>query len=178
MRLRRPDPDGSPARVGREEAGEAGATSATEPMEPAAAGRQLDRPVWPVATVCLALLLALVQIADLGSPWRPMVALVFLTVVPGASLVPLLGIEDFSVQATLVVPLSFAVVALTAAVLFYPSLWSPARELELVTSLSLVGFALQRFELRRRAIAAGATVPGNAADGRFGRPDAVPEQAW
>jgi hypothetical protein len=178
MRLRRADPDGSPGRVGRKEAGEAGDTSATEPMEPAAVGRELDWPVWPAATACLALLLALVQIADLGSPWRPIVALMFLTVVPGASLVPLLGIGDFSVQVTLVVPLSFAVVALTSAALFYSSLWSPDRELTLVTSLSLVGFALQRFEVRRRAIAAGATVRGNAADGRFGRPGAVPGQAW
>jgi len=147
-------------------------------MEPAAVGRELDWPVWPAVTVCLALLLALVQVADLGSPWRPVIALMFLTVVPGASLVPLLGIRDFSVQVTLLVPLSFAVVALSSAALFYPRLWSPVRELAFVTLLSLVGFALQRFEVRRRAIAAGATVRDSAADGRFGRPDATPGQAW
>jgi hypothetical protein len=147
-------------------------------MQPPEVGRVVDWPVWQAVTVGLALLLALVQVADLDSPWRPIVALTFLTVVPGASLVPLLGIRDFSVQATLLVPLSFAVVALSSAALFYPRLWSPARELALVALLSLVGFALQRFEVRRTATAAGATARGSAADGRFGRPDAAAGRAW
>jgi uncharacterized membrane protein len=174
MRLRRADPNRSLWRVGWKEAGD---ISGRELTEPAAVGRELDWPVWQAVTVCLALLLALVHIAELGSPWRPIVALMFLAVVPGASLVPLLGIRDFSVQATLVVPLSLAVVALSSAALFYPRLWSPVRELVLVTSLSLLGFALQRFEVRRKAIAAGATARSSAADRRFGVPEAAGGQA-
>jgi hypothetical protein len=140
---------------------------------PPAVGLVMDWPVWQAVTVSLALLLTLVLGADLGPPWRPIVALVFLAVVPGASLVPLIGIPDFAVQLTLVVPVSLAIVALSSAALFYPRLWSPVRELSFVTLLALAGFALQSFEARRRMIAAG-TVPGSAAGGTFVRPEAVP----
>ena len=100
-------------------------------------------------------LLAFVLAADLGPPWRPIVVLVFLAVVPGASLVPLIGIPDFAVQLTLVVPVSFALVALTSAALFYPRLWSPGRELVFISMLCLVGHVLQWIEAWKSTIIAG-----------------------
>jgi hypothetical protein len=132
-----------------------------ERREPPAAGRLTsspDSPVWPAVTMCLALLLAFVVAVDPDSSLRPIVALVFLSVVPGASLVPLIGVRDLAVQATLVVPVSFAVVALTSAALFYPRWWSAPRELAFVTLLSLAGYVLQLLEAsRRRTITAGGT---------------------
>lgn len=132
-----------------------------ERREPPAAGRRTsspDSPVWPAVTMCLAFLLAFVMAVDPDSPLRPIVVLVFLAVVPGASLVPLIGVRDFTVQATLVVPASFAVVALSSAALFYPRWWSPLGELAFVTLLSVAGFVLQLLEAsRRRTITAGGT---------------------
>jgi hypothetical protein len=127
-------------------------------MEEPPVGRVTEWPVWQAATVCLALLLELVMVADLGSPWRPIAALMFLAVIPGASMVPLIGIPESAIQATLVVPVSFAVVALTSAALFYSRLWSPGREFALVTVLSIAGFALQRIDARRRLITTGGTL--------------------
>jgi hypothetical protein len=117
-----------------------------------------DSLVWPAVTMCLALLLAFVVAVDPDSRLQPIVVLVFLSVVPGASLVPLIGVRDFAVQATLVVPVSFAVVALSSAALFYPGWWSPPRELAFVTVLALAGFVPQLLEAsRQRAITAGRT---------------------
>jgi hypothetical protein len=121
--------------------------------EPPAAGRVTgapDSPVWPAVTMCLTVLMAFVLVVDPGSPLRPIVVLVFLSVVPGASLVPLIRVRDFAVQATLVVPTSFAVVALTSAALFYPRWWSPFRELILVTLLSVAGFVPQLLDASRQ----------------------------
>jgi hypothetical protein len=117
-----------------------------------------DSPVWPAVTLLLALLLAFVVAVDPSSPSRPIVVLVFLSVVPGASLVPLIGVRDLAVQATLVVPVSFAVVALSSAALFYSRWWSPPRELALVMVLSLAGLVPQLLEASRQwAITAGRT---------------------
>jgi hypothetical protein len=106
-------------------------------------GSRIEWWIWPTVAAGPTAVLALVLAADLGSPWRPIAALVFLAVGPGASLVPLIGIPDMAMELTLVIPLSFALVALSSAALFYSRLWSPDLELVVLFGLCLVGLALQ-----------------------------------
>ena len=82
---------------------------------------------------CAALVLAVV--VPLGPPWRPAAAVAFACVGPGASLVPLLGLKDRAMEFVLVMPVSFAVVILSAAALFYPGLWSPYRQLAILLAI-------------------------------------------
>jgi len=77
----------------------------------------------------------------LGSPLRAAAALVFAFVCPGASLVPLLGLRDKAMQLVLVLPVSFAVVILTAVGLFYSELWSPERQLAILLAICAGGLA-------------------------------------
>jgi hypothetical protein len=80
---------------------------------------------------------------QVGSPWRPIAALVFLFIGLGAGLVPLIGLRDTGMELMLVTPVSFAVVTLTSVALFYGRIWSPDRELGVLLGLCLVGFVLQ-----------------------------------
>jgi hypothetical protein len=116
--------------------------------EPPPAGSKVDRWIWPAAAGS-AELMVLVLAADLGSPWRPIVALVFMAIGPGASLVPLIGLQDLAMELMLVVPLSFALVALSSAALFYAGVWSPTAELAILLGLCVVGLTLQYAASRR-----------------------------
>jgi len=109
----------------------------------------IEQRIWPITTAGLAIVLGLVIAADLGAPWRPIAALAFLAVGPGASLVPLINFEDMAMALMVVIPLSFALVALTSAALFYAGLWSPDRELVVVVGLCLAGLVLQRIDHQR-----------------------------
>jgi hypothetical protein len=154
MRQRSAGPDG---RAGQVIVDGAGAAATGLGLEPPAVGARIDWWLWPTAAAWPTAVLALVLAADLGSPWRPIAALLFLTVAPGASLVPLIGIPDVAMELMLVIPLSFALVALTSAALFYPRLWSPDRELVVMFGLCLVGLTLQCIGSRRSTSRAGVT---------------------
>jgi hypothetical protein len=133
------------------------AASERAQREPRATAPTVDEWIWPTVTAALTAVLATVLLVGLGQPWRPVTALVFLAVGPGASLVPLIGIPDFTMELTLVVPVSFALVALSSAALFYTGLWSADRELLMMFALCLVGLVLQWFDAWRSALTDGAT---------------------
>jgi hypothetical protein len=76
-----------------------------------------------------------------GSGWRAAAALVFVSVCPGASLVPLLGLRDRAMELVLVLPVSFALVILVAIALFYSELWSPERQLAVLLAICAGGLA-------------------------------------
>jgi len=127
----------------------AGAASRDQRMDLPAVGSRIDWWIWPTAAAWPTAVLALVLAADLGSPWRPIAALVFLAVSPGASVVSLIGIPDVAMELMLVIPLSFALVALSSAALFYAGLWSADRELMIMFGLCLAGLTLQCLDSRR-----------------------------
>jgi hypothetical protein len=131
------------------------AESGDERREQRATGPAVDEWIWPAVTASPTAVLAIVLIADLGQPWRPVAALVFLAVGPGASLVPLVGIPDLAMELTLVIPVSFALVALSSAALFYTGQWSADRELLMMFGLCLVGLALQWVDARRGTLTDG-----------------------
>jgi len=95
--------------------------------------------------------LVLAVVVPLGPPWRPAAAVAFACVGPGASLVPLLGLKDRAMEFVLVMPVSFAVVILSAAALFYPGLWSPYRQLAILLAICASGL-LWRLVVTRRGL--------------------------
>lgn len=98
---------------------------------------------WSAAAAGSAVALGVTFVAQLGAPWQTVAALAFLAIAPGASLVPLVGLPDRGMELMLVIPVSFAVDALTSAALFYPGLWSAGRELVLLLSICLLGIVAQ-----------------------------------
>jgi len=151
MRRRSAGPDGRAGRPVQDGQG----TFVDQPPDSPSLEPRIPWWIWPAAAAAPAAVLALAMAAQLGSPWRPVAALVFLTVGPGASLAPLIGLRDPGMELTLVIPLSFALVALSSAALFYARLWSPDRELSIMLGLCLVGLALQYLSFRRRPSPAG-----------------------
>jgi hypothetical protein len=134
---------GPDAAAGQVTAERADAASDDQRVEPLEVGSKIDWWIWPTVTAWPTAVLALVLATDLGSPWRPIATLVFVAIGPGASLVPLIGIPDIAMELMLVIPLSFALVALSSAALFYAHVWSPDRALVIMFGLCLVGLALQ-----------------------------------
>jgi len=95
-----------------------------------------------LAAILSAAVLILTLVAmPFGSPWRAAAALVFVSVSPGASLVPLLGLKDKAMELVLLLPVSFAVVILIAVALFYSELWSPERQLAILLAICAGGLA-------------------------------------
>ena len=76
-----------------------------------------------------------------GSGWRLAAAVVFASVCPGASLVPLLGLRDKVMEFVLVLPVSFAMVILVATALFYSEVWSAERQLAVLLAICAGGLA-------------------------------------
>jgi hypothetical protein len=76
-----------------------------------------------------------------GGPLRTVLAVWFVLVCPGVSLVGVLGLRDRFVEMAVVAPLSLAVVALTSIALFYGGVWSPGLEFGLLLGLCLAGLA-------------------------------------
>jgi hypothetical protein len=127
-----------------------GAAYETGPVRVPAVGRRLDWRVWPAVAAGLALVLVAMMVGGVGQPWRPVAALLFLAVGPGAALVPLCGVPDLGMELTLVPSVSFALVSLSSAALFYSGVWSADRELAVMLALCLAGIGLQIIEARQR----------------------------
>jgi hypothetical protein len=94
-----------------------------------------------LAAILSGVVLVLALALPLGSAWRAAAALVFVSVCPGASLVPLLGLRDKAMELVLVLPVSFALVILVAIALFYSELWSPERQLAVLLAICAGGLA-------------------------------------
>src|SRR5712692_6959856 len=77
--------------------------------------------------------------SGVGFPWSVVLALWFLLICPGASVVRVFGLRDLTAELAVIVPLSLSLVTLTSAVLFYGHLWSLDREFGLLLLTCLVG---------------------------------------
>jgi hypothetical protein len=99
--------------------------------------------------------LVLVIAAGVGSPWRTILALWFVLVCPGASVVGILGLGDRFVELSLIAPVSLVVVTLTSVALFYGGVWSASAEFGLLLVLCLAGLAWsalrERYDGRQQA---------------------------
>src|SRR5260370_37201282 len=75
----------------------------------------------------------------IGAPWRTILALWFVLVCPGVSLVGVLGLRDRLVELGVVAPLSLTLVTLTSVALFYGGVWSTDADFGLLLVRCLIG---------------------------------------
>ena len=99
--------------------------------------------LWPAIITLSALAVAFVSILDTTSPFRLWIALWFLLVCPGMSLVRLLHLKDGLAEMTLAIALSIALDTIVSSVFLYAGLWSPKTKLLVLILISLCGVALQ-----------------------------------
>lgn len=94
---------------------------------------------WPGIALTLGAALGIAIATGAGSPWRPILALGFVLICPGASLISVLGLRSRLAELAVVAPLSLSLVVLTSCGLFYGHVWSPAAEAGLLGGLCLAG---------------------------------------
>lgn len=100
-------------------------------------------PHLPVAIVAVASLVVLFAVAQVHSPVRAVLVVVFLLVGPGLAYVPLLGLRDPVLELVLAVGLSIALETLLVTGQVYAGLWSPTGSLVLVALLAACGAGAQ-----------------------------------
>ena len=98
-----------------------------------------DRWLRPGIVLASGTALVTVIATGIGAPWRPILALWFVLVCPGVSLVGVLGLRDRLVELGIVAPLSLTVVTLTSVALFYGGVWSADAEFGLLLGVCLTG---------------------------------------
>lgn len=116
---------------------------------------------WPAIIVVSALGAAVLTLADIASPVRPVIALWFLCVCPGMAFVRLLRLEEGLTELTLAIALSLAMNVIVAVVTLYTGLWSPQWGLVVLIGLSLLGVVLQIVTLRPNSQPGRAGEPGS-----------------
>lgn len=95
--------------------------------------------LWPGIVLVSGAALTTVIATGVGAPWRTVLALWFVFVCPGGSLIGALGLRDLVAELFVVAPLSLALVTFTSICLFYGHLWSPDVEFGLLLGLCAVG---------------------------------------
>jgi hypothetical protein len=98
-----------------------------------------DRWLRPGIVLASGTALVTVIATGIGAPWRPILALWFVLVCPGVSLVGVLSLPDRLVELGVVAPLSLTVVTLTSVALFYGGVWSAGAEFGLLLGVCLTG---------------------------------------
>jgi hypothetical protein len=102
-------------------------------------------PSWACPTVIVLSVAAagLARWIPIGDPGRPFVDGWFLLICPGLAVVPLLRVDDWLIESSLIVVVSLALDALMPTVLLMSGLWSPTWALLGLMSVSLAGAAVQ-----------------------------------
>jgi hypothetical protein len=95
-----------------------------------------------------------------GTPIQGITILWFVAFCPGMSLVPLLNLKHFIIEATLVIALSLSIDAIVVVIFLYSRHWSPFTTLWVLITLSLIGSLLQ---LRQRLADTSASQTGRTA---------------
>ena len=93
--------------------------------------------VLPLVLIAFACAMTFMLLANIISPVRAILSLVFFLVCPGMAFVQLLRIEDWIVEFTLAVALSIALTTLASEAMLYADAWSPV-----TAGLSFVGLTL------------------------------------
>ena len=93
----------------------------------------------PVGLLLATLAASLIILPGISSPVRPLVAVVFLAICPGLSLVRLLRLRSPALEWLLGISLSLALDMLVAEALLYTGLWSATAALLTLMTLTIVG---------------------------------------
>jgi dsDNA-binding SOS-regulon protein len=99
--------------------------------------------VWPSALTVSAVLIALLFAADLNTPLRPILALWFLLVCPGMSIVRIFDVQELLLEWVLAIALSISLAGIVSAIMIYTATWSPALGLWILIAITLLGVIVQ-----------------------------------
>lgn len=99
--------------------------------------------LWPTIIIFSASAAWLVNFTLTGTVLRPIIAMWFLFVCPGMTLVRFLRLREPVVEWTLALALSFSLDAIVAGIQMYAGRWSPAGMLMILASLCLGGSFVQ-----------------------------------
>jgi len=99
--------------------------------------------LWFVVIIASAIAAALMSLIQIAEPIRVAVALWFLAVCPGMSLLLPLNIKEAYIRLTLAVALSLAIDALAATALLALGAWSPQNILLIVIVISVASIVAQ-----------------------------------
>lgn len=115
--------------------------------------------VWVVISLAVTAVVGLLAFANVRSPVRPLVVLIFVLVVPGMALIRLVRLRDPLVELLLAIGLSIGVTTLAASAAMYASIYSWRLVLGLLIGITLSGTAseLRQLLVGRRRIAANST---------------------
>ncbi len=97
----------------------------------------------PAVLIVFAALSTLVVITGTPAALRPVLAFLFLLLVPGLAYARLLPAEDGIILVTLAVALSLAIDTVVAMILLYTGRWSFITAFVIIAVISLVGAVLQ-----------------------------------
>jgi len=103
---------------------------------------------WPIWVGVSGLLCGLLYLFAPASPLHLLVALLFLLISPGMSLIPFLHLSDWMNELMLGIALSLTLDTLLAAAALYAGIWDPAGVLWVLIGLSWLGAALQVWQAR------------------------------
>jgi hypothetical protein len=98
-----------------------------------------------VAVIAVILLVFIVP----GTPAQGPTVLLFVTLCPGMSFVPLIRLRHFLIEATLSIALSLSIAAIVVTIFLYAQDWSPPVMLWVLIALSLLGSILQFLPVER-----------------------------
>jgi uncharacterized membrane protein len=104
---------------------------------------------WPIVLVASSLLAVFFTVADVQSPLRPLVALWFMLVCPGAAYVKLLRIDNSLIEMALIVSLSLSTGILVTEAMLYAHVWSVALGTAVLAGFCFVGVGLQIWQVQR-----------------------------
>jgi hypothetical protein len=102
-----------------------------------------NRHTWPAAIAGWSLLAAALAFADVDSPVRSAIVLVFLLLCPGAAWIRLLPLGDTLAVMTVAVAFSISLDVAVSALLLYAHVWSPTAAFLIVLGIALAGALFQ-----------------------------------
>ncbi len=98
--------------------------------------------VWPGIVAASTVLMTVVVVLGLGPPIAPIIAFWFVFVCPGLPYVRLLALREPLTEVLLAIALSLSIEAVVSLVLLRGSTWTPARMLQIVIAITVLGVLL------------------------------------
>jgi hypothetical protein len=111
----------------------------------------LERYAWPLLVASSSAAAAAVFVSDVGPPISVIVTVWFLGACPGVSLVRMLKIDDLLTVAILTIALSLSIVAVASVPLLWIGIWTPARALAVIFTITLGGATAEVWSIGRPA---------------------------
>lgn len=98
---------------------------------------------WPFILIASGIAIGIIQMLNLESPIRPLLAFWFLLICPGMAFVRLLKMKQPLIELTTAIALSLTLNTIVAEVMIYADIWSPDWAVALLISMTIIGALFQ-----------------------------------